>query len=470
MKPQLFTTGLVLVTLWGCGGDKETETGQSSTSTSTSTTPTQTGEGPEVSDISAEVSDAIGTVVRVRWSTDVPSNGHVEFGAGEAFDLSTPADASELSTDHEVLLLGLTGDTDAQFRIVASSESGTTVTSGEAVRTGSLPGWLPSLTQSGEGQEEYLTLPVLGASTGAVVIDPDGKFVWYHQDTRGLDVYRARLSRDGQSMVYNAASVSGDPADDSMLVRVSLFDGTETTTPVPLLAHDFVEMPDLSVVAITMEYRDDASDPDGEQIAGNQLVQVAADGSSQEVIWSAWDCYDPATTPGDEMGWTFANAIDYDPVDDAFYLSLSSMSSIVKIDRKTGDCLWALGGMVGTIDLAAGSNAFLREHQFQMLDDGIVVFDNDGPAGLASRVLEYSLDFDANLATEVWSYQTDPPIYNFVLGDVTRFDNGDTLIVWSVNGQIDRVNAAGEVLWQVNTGLGSALGFTVAEPSLYVGP
>ena len=97
-------------------------------------------------------------------------------------------------------------------------------------------------------------------------------------------------------------------------------------------------------------------------------------------------------------------------------------------------------------------------------------FDNDGPAGLASRVLEYSLDFDANLATEVWSYQTDPPIYNFVLGDVSRFDNGDTLIVWSVNGQIDRVNAAGDVLWQLNTSLGSALGFTAPEPSLYVAP
>ena len=45
-------------------------------------------------------------------------------------------------------------------------------------------------------------------------------------------------------MIYNAASVSGDPADDSVLVKVALDGSSEEEIVVPLLAHDFVEHPD----------------------------------------------------------------------------------------------------------------------------------------------------------------------------------------------------------------------------------
>ena len=69
MKALSFTTVFALLTLGACGGDKETDT---STATSTTTTGTvQTGDGPEVTDVSALVSEAVGTVVRVSWKTDV---------------------------------------------------------------------------------------------------------------------------------------------------------------------------------------------------------------------------------------------------------------------------------------------------------------------------------------------------------------------------------------------------------------
>ena len=35
------------------------------------------------------------------------------------------------------------------------------------------------------------------------------------------------------------------------------------------------------------------------------------------------------------MGWTFANALDYDPADDAYYLGMRNFSSIARINRQT---------------------------------------------------------------------------------------------------------------------------------------
>jgi hypothetical protein len=62
----------------------------------------------------------------------------------------------------------------------------------------------------------------------------------------------------------------------------------------------------------------------------------------------------------------------------------------------------------------------------------------------------------------------DPDLYTFVLGDVTRFDDGDTLITWSVLGQIDRVSDSGSVGWTLNTGIGYIFGFNNVTSTMYV--
>ena len=142
-----------------------------------------------------------------------------------------------------------------------------------------------------------MVVPVLGAITAVTIINADGHIVWYHTDDRKLDFYRARLSVDGKSLLYNAAKISGEPSPDSEIVRVSL-DGTQTTSiPIPLLAHDFVEHPDGTLAALAFEDRD----VDGMRMRGNKLVEVAPDGT-QRTVWSSWNCFDPATRQGRRPG------------------------------------------------------------------------------------------------------------------------------------------------------------------------
>jgi len=82
-------------------------------------------------------------------------------------------------------------------------------------------------------------------------------------------------------------------------------------------------------------------------------------------------------------------------------------------------------------------------------------------------VLEYEIDFDANVATEIWSFTSDPPVFTWVLGEPIRMTNGDTFINWSTAGQMERVNAAGESIWKLNAKAGGAFAFNTLAKSLY---
>jgi hypothetical protein len=418
--------------------------------------------------VMAEVSLAIATVVHVRWTTTEASVGYVEFGPTQAMTTwaRTPVETTP-AIDHTASLLGLTADTVIYYRAVAVD--GTTAHRGATatIRTGDLPLGMPALTRTGDGHQGFTVVPVLGGTTAVTIIDADGQIVWYHTDARDLDFYRARLSVDGKNLIYNAAKISGAPSEASELVRVALDGKSTSSVVVPLLAHDFVEHADGTLAAIVVEYRDFQ----GTQLRGDKIVEIAPDGS-QKTVWSAWDCFDPAVVKSDDVaqGWTFANALDYDPVADVYYLGMRNLSSIARINRQTRACEWVLGLSGATLTFAPGAARFLHQHQFQVRGNRIVLLDNEGSPGNESRVLEYELDLTAKTATQVWSYVSNPSVYTFVLGEPVRFDDGGTFINWSAAGQLERLDPAGTTTWKLNTSAGYVFGFHTLAASLYPVP
>lgn len=416
-------------------------------------------------EVTAEVSAAIATVVHVRWTTAEAATGYVEFGPTRELGMRTPAEPVATAA-HTAALLGLPADTECYFRPV-TVEGGNLITGEVAsVRTGVLPLGLPPLTLTGTPQPGFAVLPVIGTNVAIVVVDGKGQIVWYWRDGRQLDFYRARLARDGRSLLYNAAKVSGRPSEASELVRVALDGSGSSAIPVPLLAHDFVELPDGTLAAIVVEYRDF----EGAPLAGDKIVEIAPDGT-QRTVWSAWDCFDPAVVKGDDMqqGWTFANALDYDAATDAYYLGMRNFSSITRINRQTRTCEWVFGLAASTFTFAPGSARFLHQHQFQVRGNRVVLMDNDGAPGNSSRVLEYELDFANRVATQVGSYVSTPSVYTFVFGEPVRFDDGSTFINWGAAGQLERVSPSGASVWKVNSGAGFAFGFHSLADTLYSG-
>jgi hypothetical protein len=202
-------------------------------------------------------------------------------------------------------------------------------------------------------------------------------------------------------------------------------------------------------------------------VKSNNIVEVASD-RTVTVVWRALDCFDPAVNMSSEpdYGWTLANSLDYDEADDVYYFGSRGLSSIARINRETYECDWVFGAE-GNIGFADGSAQFLHQHQFHVVDDRVIVYDNDGAMNETSRVLEYELDFEAETATEVWSFTSASPVYTPVLGEVLKLSGGDTLIDWSYAGRIERVSADGETTWMLTTELGYPFGYITVESSFY---
>jgi hypothetical protein len=417
--------------------------------------------GTNPTDVHAEVSEFVSTVVNVHWKSALPSKGYVEYGPTDALGLNTPIGEEETKS-HTQALIGLKPDTVYYYRVVSWDGADAGRSELKSARTGYLPPGMPTLRLTGTGHDEFIITTLLGQSKGILILDPEGNIVWFHDDVDSeLQYYRARLARDGKSILYNSADISGEPAADSSIVRISFDGSVRTATPIPLLAHDFVEHADGTLGAIVIEDRDG--------VRGNKIVEVDPDGNLTDV-WTTWDCFDPDEDPSNDprIGWTFTNALDYDSNLDVYYVSIRNFSSVARIDRKTGTCDWVLGSVASTLEFAQGSAQFDHEHQFHIFGNHLLIMDNEGSLkDQESRVLEYELDFETNVATEVWRYLSTPPVYTYVLGEPTRYPNGDTFINWSTAGQMERVTADGETTWKLNSSAGGVFGFNTLAKNLY---
>jgi len=420
-------------------------------------------------DVDLIVSAAMPTVATVEWDvvTDGATGARVEFGPDKAFGQQASAEIDTTGRARAVLL-GMKPSSEYWARIVEMEGDQPLYGPAEEFATGPLRIDLPGLAVSeGEGAHEgFLVTSVLAQPSAAAILDADGDYVWAHQplvDWDTLFIPRAHLSRLGDWVVYHAAAtalVGGDDGKvDRLLVRVSLDGMEEELLEVENAHHDFVELEDGSFAVLVRDRRM----VEGELVEGDQIVRVGEEGST-ETLWSVWDYaeYDPEVEYEDDgEGWSHANAIQHDPDEDVFYVSLANFASIVKIDRPSGAALWTLGGDASDFATAEGdTDLFQRQHQFKVDGDRILIFDNGPIEGRVSRAVEYELDLDAGLAELVWEYTDEPTCYTAALGDVFRLPDGDTLVTFSSQGQVDRVRPDGDLVWRLNSDLGAGIGYT----------
>lgn len=327
------------------------------------------------------------------------------------------------------------------------------------VQTGQAPDVIPSMqvevVDPDNAIEGFLFTALQAGWAMPVVLDTDGDIVWWHYPSDEQEVVnRGTPLRDGSGVIYTR-----NESQTADLVKVS-WDGTEeVVVPVPLMNHDYVELPDGTVAYI-------AYDPlviEDQLVYGDAIMELSPDG----VVSRAWTVYDtfefdpdfeiPAGTT-----WTHANALDYDEASDDYYVGIRNFDTILRIDRSTGQVVERIGGDDSDYATAAGdTQLFNQQHQFtKTADDRILVFDNGEEEGERTSAREYLLDAERGTAEEIFRYQTDPSLYCFSLGDVIRLEGGDTIVVWSTAGQVDQVDAEGNLRWRMNGGIGAAFGYS----------
>lgn len=428
--------------------------------------------------VETALSELVPSVILVSWSLDVDGveEAFVEYGYDA--ELGRRADAEhDGQGGYRAALLGLRPDTEVHLRAGVVVDGETTTGDLLSATTGSPPPGMPEVTIEGPETERmpegFLVTSLLGNPPTAVVLDTEGNFVWwYRAEEETYVITRAHFGKDGKSIVYLGAHPSGEGEAIMMeqsVVRVAL-DGSEVSEITVLGAQrDFHEHEDGTVAMLVFDVRE----VEGEDVVGDRILEVHPDGSESE-IWNVWDqvTYDPMYA----RSYCHANALDYDAEQDTYFLSCHRLDSIFKIDRSTGETLWRFGGDIwyaetGDFTDGDGETHLLRQqHQFQILDDGILVFNNQTIGENYSNVLEYGLDWEDQSAELRWEYVTDPAQFCYVLGDVDRFPGGETLVTWSTAGRMEFVSGDGDMLWRLKLGLGAGFGYTTYRETLYANP
>jgi outer membrane protein assembly factor BamB len=188
------------------------------------------------------------------------------------------------------------------------------------------------------------------------------------------------------------------------------------------------------------------------KIWADYLLEVTKEGRTVWE-WRTWEHLDPAEYPitfveNARSEWTHGNAI-VELADGNLLISFRNISTILKIDRKTGRVVWRLG-----------APAVSGQHAPTPLPNGnILIFDN-GPHRL-EQTFPFSRVIEVNPATNeiVWKYQEafPPSFYSDRISNAQRLPNGNTLINEGQFGRFFEVTPAGEVVWEyVNPYFGPA--------------
>lgn len=188
------------------------------------------------------------------------------------------------------------------------------------------------------------------------------------------------------------------------------------------------------------------------RIQADTVVELTTDGRTVWE-WRSWEHLDPAkdvitAIQDPRSDWTWANAVIELP-DGNLLVSFRNISTVVKIERQTGEILWKLG-----------APPLSGQHAPTPLPDGhVLIFDN-GPHRL-DESLPFSRVIEVNPATNeiVWKYQEANPtnFYSPRLSSAQCLPNGNTLINEGVYGRFFEVTSEGEVVWEyVNPYFGPA--------------
>ena len=427
----------------------------------------------EAGELYAVISEDIPTVITATWP--LPEGDYteawVEYGRGAAADGTSMA-SEDGSGRFEAVILGLKPNTEYWLQGVASTPDGQKRSLLTNVTTGGVPTWLPDLTKEAGAEEElsdrFLLTSLVSVPSAVVIIDSDGDFVWWLAGSEAdPPITRARMAHDGESILYLSSypyTMEGEAGLARKLVRVSL-DGADTETVLlEDIHHDFAELPDGTLAVL----RRDTRTVGDVQIVGDEVLEIHPDDSTS-VLWSMWDEpeMDSAGLLDLEGRSTHANALDYDDDRGVYHVGSRNLHTVFEVDRESAEVLVRFGGAYSDYALPNTMDAMTtHQHQFHVLDDAIVYFDNGENGATQSRVVEYALNDDAGHAVPSWEYITDPPIYCYAMGDVTRTDDFTTITTWSTAGRIEEVDIYGEPLRIYQLDIGAAFGYTTALDSL----
>jgi hypothetical protein len=416
-----------------------------STGTTESSTSTQEPSGdPVATSLAYELHDEVGSLVYVSWDQAVPGTAVVQWSVDAGVWNEAPA-VEGAEGAHEQLIVGIPFAQTAAWRVQIDGR----VVDGPPIETAPLPDGLPVATVSlsepdrWEPDANYL-LTSVNAQTGGwvggtyytVLLDRAGRVVWALRTPRDDWTLYPMVSAGGDHLLIDRATAWSlfDHGLDSVVERRWL-DAPGEVIPTPGLHHAFWEHADGTLAWGSIAAGD----------SGEVLVELAP-GADEPVV--LWDCF--ADFPGVLESSPFprceSNSLWYDADRDTYLYSFYTNSSMVELSRSSGETLWWAGAQPGGYAFDPPESQFDWQHGISWTDTGtLLVSSRARHPQLTTKLIEYEVDEQAGVLTEVWSY--DAGIHASTNGDARRLPSGNTLHAVGSAGQVHEVDADGQPVW-----------------------
>ena len=369
----------------------------------------------------------------------------------------------------EIAVLGLLPETTYNMTVYVSG-AGAEARSRLEFTTGSLPEPLQDLTVEATGDADGYTLveTFLGPKF-AFAFDGEGRIRWYKSFEDEPALFETKLHPHGNYTTFVGISY-GFQATDGQFVEYTP-GGEEVATyqangPLYTDSHEILlttdergEVEHAHFFSYDLRRITEVPPVGGEvgtRTAGHQLLRQTPEGKI-DFYWNAWDHFEvadwvaPRGSP-EYQDFDHPNSLDFDR-DGNYIVSMRSFDAVLKLNAKTGDLLWQLGGRKNQFEFVDDPlGGFSAQHTAYITDEGnVLVFDNgmthDPPR---SRAVEYELDLEAMTATMVWEFRPDPPLYSPIVSSAERFENGHTLVGFGVPSRMFEVSGAGDTVWEAS--------------------
>ncbi len=144
------------------------------------------------------------------------------------------------------------------------------------------------------------------------------------------------------------------------------------------------------------------------------------------------------------------NSVEVDS-DGNLLVSSRTTCAVYKIDRKTGEVIWRLGGKKSDFEMGAGAR-FEYQHDARRQPDGtITIFDNGNVNEVPqSRGIVLELDEEAMTATLVRDYTHPDGVLSATQGNVQVLPNGNVFVGWGSEPVLSEFGPEGDLLFSAD--------------------
>jgi len=312
-------------------------------------------------------------------------------------------------------------------------------------RTTPSPGLLFVTTLTGPGQR------------GPMIVDDHGRLVWFRRTSKVAINFRRQVYKgrpvltwwEGDITKIGTGTGEGVVLDTSYkeIARVRAGNGYQADVHELLLTPQgtaLITVYDQKTVDLT-SIGGPSAHPTLDSIV--QEVDVATGKVLFE--WHSLDhvpvadSYSPILTPFD---YFHVNSVDVD-LDGNLLVSARNTWGVYKLDRRSGDVIWTLGGRRS--DFQLGPNAlFMYQHDARAHADGTLTLfdDGSGTPSHQSRAVRLGLDFAGKTAVLLQEFPHHPtPLTAFAMGNAQFLPTGNVVVGWGTEPYVTEFGPLGDI-------------------------